>query len=209
MGTLPWDVPRVGYFAATRVQLRLLCTKGEALRAPQRVSKSRIIRSNGQNVGKEWTYWTFLEWGWERRGSTWCRVRHQECPASAARGTPLSPPGTRMRGDSRLQVGAQGPPLPTVLSHQHCPSRSHSQIPIPAGSVPSLRPRWPRVAPLGVRRHPRNDDSSVQPCCYTALPGQPARPARLLGKGLRLLQLPNNGCWRGLSASLQGMGWFS
>lgn len=61
MGNLPRAVPRVGYFAADRMQLRLLCIEGEALRALQIVSKSRIIRSNGQNVGKEWTYWTFLE----------------------------------------------------------------------------------------------------------------------------------------------------
>lgn len=95
-------------------------------------------------------------------------------------GTPRSPPSST--------APFTNPPLP------------------PAPSPPDAG--GPRVAPLGrVSRHSRDDVNSAQPCFYTAPLGKPPERAalrwpgppgsRLLGQGLRLLQLPHNGRWRG------------
>lgn len=59
-GESPKGCPQGGMFCC-RQNAAEVASEGEALKAPQTASKSRIIRSNGQNVGKEWTYWTFLE----------------------------------------------------------------------------------------------------------------------------------------------------
>lgn len=121
--------------------------------------------------------------------------------------------GTAARGDQGSGVPLHGAP----------PSLAPPALPVP---LPFATPRpwgWllallPSAAPALGRgsRHTQHDVNSAQPCFYTALLGKPsnhtaellARPARLLGQGLLLLQLPNNGWRPRLSAGLQDTSWF-
>lgn len=182
-------------------------------------SKSSAIRCNSQKVGKWWM--NILALPPQRLAR---QVSCALCPGFAtsvsdlrsplpniAHGTHLLLPG------GQLTQGSPSPGGPPYLTHQHCPNRSHSQTFIIPGLAPCpLDLGGPCSAPLGcISRHTQDDVNNIQPCFYTALLGKPAdhtaellaRPARLLGQGLLLLQLPNNGCWRELSAGLQG--WFS
>lgn len=173
------------------------------------VSKSRAIRENSLEEGEKWMHMLDLAMGLGKAGKL--GLGTQGLPLRCHRAVVLCPTSPMRPTCSCLLPGCEGTAgrgAWGILLHRGphslslCCSHSQTLIPGLALSPPDLS--GPCVAPLGrISRHSRDDVNSIQPFFYTVPLGKPSDhtaecwpdpPAsQILGQGLLLLQLPNNG----------------